>query len=160
MSVARVEFGDAHLASAEWRKQACRFLVVGGSSVAVDLVCYCVLLNFSDRTFAKGLAYLAGVLVGFVGNKKWTFESRERSLTEPMLYVAVYTTTLLVNVVINSSVASTLASQQLSAVTVQICAFIAATGVTTVMNFLGLKFIAFRQAQMDRKFHVKNRTPN
>ena len=55
------------------RKQVLRFLVVGGSSVTVDLLCYALLLGSMDRMSAKGLAYAAGVLFGFAGNKLWTY---------------------------------------------------------------------------------------
>ena len=61
------------------RKQMIRFLLVGGSCVAVDLLAYGILLNHMDRVAAKGISYAAGVLVGFAGNKLWTFESKRKS---------------------------------------------------------------------------------
>ena len=142
------------------RKQIQRFLVVGGSSVAVDLLAYCVLLKCVDRMTAKGLAYLAGVLIGFAGNKLWTFESRQLSFSEPILYIVVYASTLVINIAINSLVCSYLESMMLASYTAQIWGFLFATGVTTVLNFVGLKFVAFRRAQLERTSYADDRTSN
>jgi putative flippase GtrA len=126
-------------------KQLLRFLVVGGSSVAVDLICYAVLLNHMDRIAAKGLSYLAGVLFGFAGNKFWTFESQRRSYSEPAIYFLLYLSTMVLNIAINSWVFHNLQNWNRAEDASQLLAFLVATGVTTVINFLGLKHLAFRQ---------------
>ena len=128
-------------------KQITRFLFVGGSSVAIDLLCYALLLGKVDRVLAKGISYAVGVFVGFAGNKLWTFESRRKSLSEPTLYVLVYGTTLALNIGINSFVCDVLSTRIQSEGARQLIAFFVATGVTTLLNFLGLKHIAFRQSQ-------------
>jgi putative flippase GtrA len=130
----------------ETRKQLARFLVVGGASVAVDLIVYAALLRWSlDADLAKGASYLAGVVVGFFGNKWWTFESARRSVSEPVSYLALYSITLVVNVACNRGVLSLLGQSA------NVWAFLFATGVTTMLNFIGMKFVTFRRGVEQRR---------
>lgn len=123
--------------------QILRFLVIGGGSVAIDGICYALITYFTgiSADVAKGLSYLCGMLFGFWGNKLWTFESKERSATEPLLYVLIYATTLGINIGINRLVLS-LAGDKF-----RLVGFVLATGTTTVANFIGMKFLAFRGSQ-------------
>lgn len=139
-------------ASAAWnerretRKQLLRFLVVGSTSVAVDLLVYRLLgATWLSRDAAKGVSYLAGVVVGFFGNKWWTFESARRSAAEPILYLAVYAVTLAVNVGCNRAALAVLGEGR------GLWAFLLATGVTTVLNFLGMKLVTFRRGIDQRR---------
>ncbi len=129
------------------RRQIFRFLIVGGTSVAVDLAVYLLLLPHLDRTSAKGISYLAGVVVGFVGNKLWTFESRRKSLAEPMIYLLIYLVTLIVNIAINGGTLWLAEEMGASSSLSNIAGFFVATAVTTILNFVGMKYIAFRHSQ-------------
>ena len=75
----------------ETRRQLSWFLVVGVASVATDLIVYRILANLAGLPLdiAKGLSYWAGVVIGFFGNKWWTFRSTRRSWTEPVSYAAL-----------------------------------------------------------------------
>jgi putative flippase GtrA len=132
-------------------KQLRRFLVIGVLSVLTDLSVYVVLTRLGlSLHVAKGISYVAGMLLGFAGNKLWTFECRRPSLQEPLWYAAVYATTLAVNVAVNGvtiGLAAGLIGQRLSAG----LAFFVATGVTTVLNFLGMRFLAFRAGLSERR---------
>src|SRR5262245_3391584 len=130
----------------ETRRQITRFLVVGSASVAVDLAVYWLLTHFAPLAWAlcKGISYAAGVVVGFFGNKFWTFESARRSAAEPAMYLALYGCTLLLNIVCNQLALAILGSPQ------KLVAFLLATGVTMVTNFVGMKFVAFRRGIQDR----------
>jgi putative flippase GtrA len=130
----------------ETRKQIQRFVYVGSTSVAVDLGCYALLAGSGwPPSTAKAASYLAGVVVGFAGNKWWTFKSARRSAAEPAAYLALYAVTLAVNVACHRGVL-VLAGE--SAATV---AFLVATGVTTVLNFLGMKLVTFRRGLQERR---------
>jgi putative flippase GtrA len=113
-------------------------LVVGLLSVATDLVAYAALSPALGVTPSKAISYLAGVVVGFALNKRWTFESSRRTWTEPASYLLLYAATLGVNVGCNGLVLSWLPDRR-------IVAFLFATGVTTVLNFLGMKLVTFRK---------------
>lgn len=123
-----------------------RFLVVGLLCVATDLAIYFAFTSaFKLPThWSKALSYLVGVMVGFVLNKAWTFQSKRRTWIEPISYLLLYTITLAVNVGCNNLVLAWLADQRL-------LAWFFATGVTTVLNFLGMKLVTFRKGIAERQ---------
>jgi putative flippase GtrA len=134
----------------ETQKQLRRFLVVGSLSVLVDFGVYSALATGAGLavSLAKAFSYLAGVVVGFVLNKRWTFESSRRSWQEATTYLALYAVTLGVNVGCNRLVLSLIGADHRS------LAFIMATGVTTVLNFIGMRLVTFRQGIADRRAAV------
>ena len=121
--------------------QLARFVVVGSASVSVDLGVYALLTAFSPLAWslAKGISYAAGVIVGFFGNKFWTFESPRRSAAEPAMYLLLYAGTLLLNMGCHQLALTTFGPKQ------KLLAFLFATGVTMITNFLGMKYVAFRR---------------
>ena len=127
-------------------KHLLRFLVSGGLCVATDLGVF-VLLQHAGWGYmtAKGVSYVAGVLLGFGLNKWWTFGSKRLSLDEPIFYALVYAVTLGVNMALYAAVLRWALGFGLPERASQASAFLAATGVTTVLNYLGLRFIAFRR---------------
>lgn len=126
-----------------WQRQAGRFLLIGGSSVLIDYACYSLLAGLGAPAMAvKGMSYNAGMLFGFFGNKFWTFQAHAPSRREPLVYAALYTVTLAVNVGLHAAVLQWLGSDA------KAFAFLVATGATTVLNFIGLKYLAFRPATL------------
>lgn len=123
------------------------FLVVGITCMVVDLMVYRLLgWTLGMRLdVAKAISYWAGVCVGFVGNKLWTFQSQSKSLAEPAAYLAQYFVTMLVNVGCNSLVLTLLGPQATA------LAYITATGVSTVLNFVGLRWFTFRRGLAERE---------
>jgi putative flippase GtrA len=115
--------------------------------VVTDLGVYYALAGgiASSVGAAKGISYLAGVVVGFALNKFWTFESRRRSWAEPASYLALYLMTLGVNVGCNHFALAVLGGEH------RLTAFLVATGVTTVLNFLGMRLVAFRRGIQERR---------
>jgi putative flippase GtrA len=121
-----------------------RFLVIGVLSVLCDLTTYALLLKAGLYVaVAKGISYVTGTVLGFFGNKYWTFQSPRKSAAEPVVYLVVYAITLCVNMAINSFVIGQL-SEELGPSLTKGIAFLFATGVTTVLNFLGMRLLAFR----------------
>ena len=114
--------------------------------MAVDLAVYALLTSMTPWAWGigKGISYAAGVVVGFLGNKFWTFESARRSATEPALYLALYGCTLLLNIACNQLALAAVGSEK------KLIAFLFATGVTMVANFLGMRFVAFRRGIQER----------
>ncbi len=120
---------------------------MGSTSVLVDGLVYRGLAVATGLSLdaGKGVSYLAGVVVGFAGNKFWTFESSRRTVAEPISYLTLYAVTLLVNIVCNRLALSVLGTGQ------ALWAFLFATGVTTVLNFLGMRLITFRKGIAQRR---------
>ena len=118
------------------KKELKRFLIAGFSAVGTDLVTYYILLNFLSLDVAKAISFLFGTIVAFVINKYWTFEKHDKSYKEVVQFTILYTITLGANVVTNKFVLV-----QIDSV---LFAFLVATGVSTVLNFLGQKFWVFK----------------
>lgn len=120
------------------RKELIRFLFGGGSAVIVDYLVYRLLMACGlDMDIAKGISFVCGAAVGFVINKLWTFESAHFSKGEVLRYILLYACTATINALVNKGV--------LAVAPVQILGFLCATGVSTVLNFLGQKFFVFRK---------------
>lgn len=118
------------------KKELKRFLIAGFSAVGTDLVTYYILLNFLSHDVAKAISFLIGTIVAFVINKYWTFEKHNKSYKEIVQFTILYGLTLGANVITNKFILV-----QMDSV---LFAFLVATGVSTVLNFLGQKFWVFK----------------
>lgn len=139
----------------ETARQIRRFLVIGVLSVLIDFAVYTLLTNLGLLTSAsKAVSYISGMIFGFIGNKLWTFQSARRSGSEPATYLVLYTVTLGVNVLINS-LGLFLLDGYLAPKLAKGLAFLAATGVTTVLNFIGMKWVTFRVGVRQRRRRIE-----
>lgn len=120
----------------EW-KEIFKFCVGGGSAVISDFLVYLLLKNVIGMEAAKTISFVAGAIVGFIINKLWTFESKTFKPTEIIKYILLYACSAGANTVVNTNIFQWLGST--------IIAFLCATAVSTVMNFLGQKFFVFRK---------------
>ena len=118
------------------KKEMKRFLVAGLSAVSTDLITYYIMLNFLHHDIAKAISFLLGTIVAFIINKYWTFEKHEKNNSEIWKFALLYLSTLGANVLVNKLV--------LDYTNILILAFLIATGVSTVLNFLGQKFWVFK----------------
>ncbi|WP_394884850.1 GtrA family protein [Clostridium butyricum] len=117
-------------------KELFRFLIGGGSAVITDYLIYVILLSISmDISIAKTISFICGSIVGFIINKLWTFESKSFKKAEVGKYATFYSITAVINSLVNNLV--------LSLIGMQSFAFLCATGISTVLNFLGQKFFVF-----------------
>jgi putative flippase GtrA len=118
-------------------KEILRFLVGGGSAVMVDAVVYALLKQMMDLSLAKAVSYVTGAAVGFVINKLWTFESKSFKWEEIYKYVILYACSAIVNTIVNKIIFAIFSSV--------ILAFLCATATSTIINFLGQKFMVFNK---------------
>ena len=118
------------------KKELKRFLVAGLSAVGTDLVMYYILLNFMPHDISKAISFLLGTVVAFVINKYWTFEKHEKSYKEMLKFGILYSLTLGTNVMTNKMI--------LEYTSLVFLAFLVATGVSTVLNFIGQKWWVFK----------------
>lgn len=120
------------------RKELLRFLVGGGSAVLVDYLLYRVFLRIEIvPTKAKAFSFFCGAVVGFVINKVWTFERHGFAIEEIGRYVLLYSISAGINTMTYQGLCWVLKREGL--------AFLGATGVSTILNFLGQKFFVFRR---------------
>lgn len=117
-------------------KELLRFLVGGGSAVVVDFIGYRLLVALGvDMSVSKAVSYVLGAAVGFVINKFWTFECKELSVNEIVRYIILYLCSAMINAGVNFVVVKLFQ--------VTLLAFLCATAVSTIINFLGQKFYVF-----------------
>ncbi|MDA8100692.1 MAG: GtrA family protein [Nitrospiraceae bacterium] len=122
-------------------KEIKRFLVVGSLAVGTDWGTYYLLLNVTSHSPAKAVSFVCGTVVSYFLNKHWTFEQKRRSLAEAVRFAAVYATTLGANVLVNKLCLLLLPGAVFFAV-------LAATGTSTVLNFIGMKWLVFRRSAL------------
>lgn len=118
-------------------KEILKFLVGGGSAVIVDAFFYAVLKQKIDFFVAKAISYVLGAIVGFIINKLWTFESKKFSCWEIIKYSILYICSACANTVVNKVI--------LLWITNGVFAFLCATATSTIINFLGQKFVVFNK---------------
>lgn len=122
-----------------------RFLIIGMISVTIDYYVYNFLHSIKITVhLAKGFGYIAGMIFGFVGNKVWTFQSSNKPNTELPLYVIIYACTFGVNIGVNALFLDLLNKIDHSNYIIN-GAFLVSTGMSTILNFLGMRFIVFRK---------------
>lgn len=119
-------------------KEIFRFCIGGGTAVLVDYVVYNLLLLMNmDREISKIISFICGAGVGFIINKIWTFEKKKFSSKEIWKYIILYTITALVNMIVNQFVIETFH--------INLLGFFCATGLSTILNFIGQKFFVFTE---------------
>ena len=118
------------------KKELKRFVIAGFSAVSTDLGIYYLLMNLFNVNFSKGISFLSGATVAFLINKYWTFQKKERSFNEIIKFAILYLVTLGLNVLTNHII--------LDFSKIVILAFLVATGVSTILNFIGQKWWVFK----------------
>jgi putative flippase GtrA len=120
------------------KKELIGFLVGGGTAVLVDYSTYYLLMSMGvSVSLSKAISYVLGAAVGFVINKFWAFDSKQFSLREIGSYIILYAISALANTMTNAFA--------LMIISWKIFAFLCATGVSTIINFLGQKFYVFKK---------------
>ena len=117
-----------------------RFLVVGGTSVFIDFLCYSTLLILGFNIhFSKGISFSLGTVFAFFANRNYTFNNSKAGFNKFIVFVLLYLSTLLVNVLSNEIVLDLTGRIGASFV----IAFLFATVLSASLNFIGMKYIVF-----------------
>ena len=118
-----------------------RFLLVGITTVIIDLSAYSFLLFLElDTYISKGISFNIGALFAFYANKNFTFKSNTKSPFKFILFLILYLATLSVNVSLNEKILSYIGKSDMSL----FIAFVIATAMSATINFLGMKYIVFK----------------
>lgn len=126
--------------SEDLKKQLPRFLAAGFSAVGTDFSIYYLLFDWLGYSPAKTISFLSGTIVAYLINKYWTFGKKEKSYREMAKFLGLYVFTLGANVSINLLALVFLIDDLPFRV---FSAFLLATGISTILNFLGQKFWVF-----------------
>ena len=117
------------------KRELNKFLFAGLAAVGTDLLVYYLLLNLLSTEVSKGVSFIIGSVVAFIINKYWTFKKPEKSYKEMIQFGVLYGTTLGLNVMTNKIV--------LDYTDIVLVSFIVATGISTILNFVGQKWWVF-----------------
>ena len=121
-----------------------RFLIVGFATVIIDFATYHILLYLDSPTaIAKALGFITGTIFAYFANKLWTFDRAKGGANIFSMFVALYLTTLIINVSLNSGIIAVLGEQELFLA----LAFLIATGTSATLNFVGMQMIVFKSKQ-------------
>ncbi len=115
-----------------------KFIFVGGSSTLLDFIIYLLLSNVIAMSFAKCFSMIVSCTYSFFLNKSWTFNDKQKINTKQIiLYIIVQAINITTNVTIN----------QLGYIITnnKLLAYIIATGISMIVNYLLQKNIIFKE---------------
>ncbi len=114
------------------------FLAVGLTAVGVDSLMFFVVSRLgTPPSGAKTLSFIAGSVVAFFLNKYFTFARPDFRTAEVLRFACLYFSTLAANVAVFSAVNTLTAGRWPT------LRFLAATGASTVLNYVGQRFWVF-----------------
>jgi len=117
-----------------------RFLIVGSTTVLIDLICYSVMVYMGFNTYiSKGISFSIGTVFAYFANQAFTFRSSTAGSTRFVIFGLLYLSTLVVNVIVNEFILDLTGRTHISF----IAAFVLATALSAILNFAGMKFIIF-----------------
>ena len=131
------------------KRELAVFLVVGSLTVLIDFLTYrgLVWTGWMTVDLAKAVGFLTGTLFAYFANKVWTFGHQEHASGSVWRFVLLYAITLGANVLVNAGCLALLSTLSI-AVPV---AFLIATGISAVLNFLGMKLFVFKASNLTEK---------
>lgn len=117
--------------------------------MGTDVGLYHLLSLHLHHNVAKSLSYITGGIVAYFINKLWTFEARHRSTpAELFRFWLVYGFGFGLNVLLNHTLLWLLPAIDAPLPHLhKLTAVLVATGTSAVSNFLGMKFLVFKQKQ-------------
>lgn len=124
-----------------------KFLVIGGISTILNYAVFFLLFHRFAIYYvlASAAGYVAGVVVGYLFNRHWTFaadKALHRQSREFMLYCTVYVISLLTSLLLLAALVDWLGLDARVANGLVIA-------VSTLINFIGLRFMVFKQRSHD-----------
>ena len=119
------------------------FIINGIISVLIAYLVYRALILIGlDINFSSMISYFAGMFYGYFANKQLTFKNVDNiSITNITKYLVLHFCTLVIYVYLNSYLVLLLKEYSFNL----LIAFSLTIGLTTILNFLGLRFWVFKK---------------
>lgn len=154
-------------------KQITKFFIIGVSAVLVDFIIYYMMSDLMgiNTDVSKAFGFMIGTVYTYFLNKRWTWKYTERSNKGMVLkFGVVYAVSFIFNILINKYglkwIPDFLINLELNFADGnkmpvfaikgdKFLAFFFATVVSAVINFIGQKFLVFKQVQVDPKDETK-----
>lgn len=150
-------------------KQITKFFIIGVSAVLVDFIIYYMMSDLMgiNTDISKAFGFMIGTVYTYFLNKRWTWKYTERSNKGMVLkFGVVYAVSFVFNILINKYglewIPDFIIKLELNFADGnnmpifaikgdKFLAFFFATVVSAVINFIGQKFLVFKQVQVDPK---------
>ena len=126
-----------------------RFAIIGTLTVVIDFIIYNIILYLtSNHIYAKGIGFTIGTIFSYKYNKIWTFSIKRSKPYSALKYYCVYIIGLSLNVWIYRIAIVSVLEETIDR---NYIAFIMATAVSALSNFLLIKYIVFRKKESNEK---------
>ena len=118
------------------------FLLVGSLTVLVDLLAYSALVGAEllGIDTSKAVSFMLGTVFAYLANRSWTFGRKVHASGSSFRFIMLYSVTLGANVFVNGLVLELFSGYVL----VIDGAFLIATVVSAILNFIGMKWFVFK----------------
>ena len=118
--------------------EAYRYILVGICSVTIDFVFYYIFINLNilDPNNSKRLSFIIGALFAFFANRNFVFQVKDKKISQFFYFCLLYLISFILNSIIHDLVYFILDNTFIS--------FLSATAVSTLTNYVGQKFIIYK----------------
>ena len=119
-------------------KQFFSFFSIGIVSFIIDFTFYNIFFYAFkiDVNLSKAFSYIMGFINSYVFNKKITFKSKAKGFREPIAFLFLYLSSMVVNYFTHKFLIEFYSGY---------IPFFGATSLSVIINFLGLKFLVFKK---------------
>jgi len=116
-----------------------KFIIIGIIAVSIDAFVYYLLGNFEFFSYeiSKRISFICGAAFAFFFNRSYVFQIKHKNISQILGFSILYLISFLCNAFSHDFI--------LNKLSVPTVAFIFATAVSTIINYLGQKFIIFRK---------------
>lgn len=119
-------------------KSVIKFLVVGGCCTFIDYSIYMIIVDDIGAFGGKGISMGCSMIVNYLLNKYWSFGAKKTKRGKEIIrYILSQIVNITINTTVNFIVLSVLEQKTI--------AFLCATGVAMMINYLLQKFWVFKK---------------
>ena len=121
-----------------WDKSVIKFLVVGGCCTFIDYSIYMMIVDKIGALGGKGISMGCSMIINYLLNKYWSFDAKKtKKGKEITRYILSQVANITVNMSINFIILSVIGQKTI--------AFLCATGVAMIVNYLLQRFWVFKK---------------
>lgn len=132
---------DNKLKNIIFDKSVIRFVIVGFFCTSIDFSIYMFIVEYVDVIIGKGISMVCSIIINYFLNKFWSFSANKvYDKTELARYIGTQIINISTNVFVNAIV--------LQVFNMKIVAFICATGIAMVINYLLQRFWVFKKRNL------------
>ena len=116
-----------------------KFIIIGIIAVSIDAFVYYLLGNFEFFSYeiSKRISFICGAAFAFFFNRSYVFQIKHKNIKQILGFSILYFISFFCNAFSHDFV--------LNKLDIPTVAFIFATTVSTIINYLGQKFIVFKK---------------